>query len=329
MNQEFINYSIVSWEQVLSKEEDILNFFKSLKLINYKEVKIISRDFSDDNRLTVLIEAKDESDATQKITVDATSGIPTWQQFINVTYDHGNPSDIKIILYGEDYGDHSFDLPAGGLYDISNLVRHINKCGGKTYLVKGIDYNATGQKILRPCVVEEKPEDVDVDANMKFPSKLDVQKAEFWTGYYLPQWCAEPDGSDDDIINDWEPGYSLSFDLSTKAFWNDEGFFIDLRGEAGSAAIRWIWANQKHLFQEAYPDCSIELRSSDNEPYAISVKIVDIPIGKLIQVGPRDKWEYGELVYNEEHKFVSVAEEAISDYKKETKASDVSAAVNS
>ncbi len=329
MNQEFKNYLAVSWDQVLSDEKEIINLLTKLNIPCIKNIVTVSREYTNDNRLIMLLEANNVNAKTFRFIIDATSGIPTWQQFINVTYDHGNPSDIKIILYGEDYGDHSFDLPAGGLYDISNLVRHINKCGGKTYLVKGIDYNATGQKILRPCVVEEKPEDVDVDANMKFPSKLDVQKAEFWTGYYLPQWCAEPDGSDDDIINDWEPGYSLSFDLSTKAFWNDEGFFIDLRGEAGSAAIRWIWANQKHLFQEAYPDCSIELRSSDNEPYAISVKIVDIPIGKLIQVGPRDKWEYGELVYNEEHKFVSVAEEAISDYKKETKASDVLAAVNS
>lgn len=329
MNQEFKNYLAVSWDQVLSDEKEIINLLTKLNIPCIKNIVTVSREYTNDNRLIMLLEANNVNAKTFRFIIDATPGIPTWQQVINATYDHGNPSDIKIILYGEDYADFSFDLPAGGLYDISNLVRHINKCGGKTYLVKGIDYNATGQKILRPCVIEEKPEDVDIDANVMFPSKLDVQKAEFWTGYYLPQWCAEPDGSDDDIINDWEPGYSLSFDLSTKAFWNDEGFFIDLRGEAGSATIKWIWANQKHLFQEAYPDCSIELRSSDNEPYAISVKIVDIPIGKLIQVGPRDKWEYGELVYNEEHKFVSVAEEAISDYKKETKASDVSAAVNS
>ena len=328
MNQEFKNYLAVSWDQVLSDEKEIINLLTKLNIPCIKNIVTVSREYTNDNRLIMLLEANNVNAKTFRFIIDATPGIPTWQQVINATYDHGNPSDIKIILYGEDYADFSFDLPAGGLYDISNLVIHINKCGGKTYLVKGIDYTATCQKILIPYVVEEKPEDVDIDANVMFLSKLDVQKAEFWTGYYLPQWCAEPDGSDDDIINDWEPGYSLSFDLSTKAFWNDEGFFIDLRGEAGSAAIKWIWANQKHLFHDAYPDCSIELRSADDEPYAISVKIVDIPIGELIQMGPRDKWEYGELVYSEEHKFVSVAEEAIDDYKKETKASNVSAAVN-
>ncbi|OQA93946.1 MAG: hypothetical protein BWY27_00012 [Bacteroidetes bacterium ADurb.Bin234] len=313
MKQEYKNDLAVSWEKVLSNEEDILNFFKRLELDNYKDVKIISKNFSEDGRLIALIEAHNGND-TYKIIIDATSGIPTWEQFINVTYDDGNDSDVKIILYGKNYDDQSFNLPAGGLYDISNLVRRNNKYGVRTYLVKGIDYNSTGQKILNSCVVEENPEHVDVDANVNFPSKLDVQKAEFWIGYYLPHWCAEP-YEDDEDIEELEPGYSLSDGLSTKAFWNDEGLFIELRGELNSSIIEWIWANKKQLFQEVYPDCSIELKSLNDKPSAISIKIVDIPIGELIKMGSRNKWEYGELVYDEEHKFVEVAEKAIDDYR--------------
>jgi|GEM_PF-3094266 len=324
MNQEFKNYLAVSWEKVLSNEESIANLFKDLKLEHYKDVKIVSRDCTDDNRLIVLVEAKDRMDSTIKIIIDATSGIPTWEQFINITYDQGDSTDVKIILYGKDYQDFSFDAPAGGLYDISNLVRRNNKCAVDTYLVKGIDCDPNGQKILTTITVEEEPDNVENDESLQIPPKLVIQKAEFWTGYYLPNLGAEPDDEDDDF-EEWEPGYSLSDGLSTRAFWNDEGFFIELRGKLNPDAVTWIWTNRKQLFQEKYPDCPVELKREDNQPYAISVRIVNIPIKELIEMTPHDKWEYGELVYAEEHKFVEVADEAIDDYRKTNKESEATA----
>ena len=323
MNQEFKNYLAVSWEKVLSNEENIASLFKSLKLEHYKDVKIVSRDYSEDGRLIALIEAHNGND-THKIIIDATSGIPTWQQFINITYDQGDSTDVKIILYGEDYQDFIFSAPAGGLYDISNLVRRNNKCAVRTYLVKGIGYDPNGQKYLNKIDIQEEPENVENDGSLHIPPKLVIQKAEFWTGYYLPYWCTEPDEQDDDF-EEWQPGYSLSDDLSTKAFWNDEGFFIELRGKLNPDAITWIWTNRKQLFQEKYPGCPIELKREDNQPYAISVRIVNIPIKELIEMTPRDKWGYGDLVYGEEHKFVEVAEEAIDDYRGANKEPEASA----
>ena len=64
MNQEFKNYLAVSWERVLSSKEDILKLFKELELENYKDIEIISRNYSDDNRLIMLVEANDAKDET-------------------------------------------------------------------------------------------------------------------------------------------------------------------------------------------------------------------------------------------------------------------------
>ena len=326
MNQEFKNYLAVSWDGVLSGKEDILKLFEKLNLQDLEDIEIISRTYSQDNRLIMLITAN-KADSLRRIIIDATSGIPTWQQFINVTYDDGKSTDVKIILYGKDYDGHSFDLPAGGISDLSNLVRHNNKCCVKTFLVKGIEVGCNDQKVLKYCSVEEEPADADIDKKLKLPPKVEIQKAEFWAGYYYPNWVmqgGEPIDADDDISGDWNPGYSLYRGLSTKAVWNSDGFFIDLIGEPDSEAIKWIWANRKSLFDDAYPDCSFTLQIQKTY-YAISVQVLNIPLKKLFEMKPHDKWEYGELVYGEEHKFVSVAEGAINDYDKTNKVSEKTA----
>jgi hypothetical protein len=323
MNQEFKNYIAVSWDKVLSNKEDILKLFEELDLQDLDDIQIISRTYSQDNRLIMLITAN-KTNSPRKIIIDATSGIPTWQQFINVTYDDGKSTDVKVILYGKDYEGFSFDLPAGGIFDLSNLVKRNNKCGVETYLVKGVAVDHNSQKALNTCFIEEEPADADIDKKLKLPQKIEIQKAEFWAGYYYPNWemqGGELIDADDDITGDWNPGYSLYNGLSTKAVWNSDGFFIDLIGEPDSEAIKWIWTNRKSLFDNAYPDCSIDLKSEDNKPYAISVKVLDIPIEELIKMEPKNKWEYGEVVYGEEHKFSSIADNVIEDFDEENKAS--------
>ena len=106
-----------------------------------------------------------------------------------------------------------------------------------------------------------------------------------------------------------------------KRFGNSDGFSIDLIGEPDSEAIKWIWTNRKSLFDDAYPDCSINLKIENNKPYAISVKVLDIPIEELIKMEPKNKWEYGEVVYGEEHKFSSIADQVIDDFDKENEVS--------
>ena len=121
---------------------------------------------------------------------------------------------MKVILYGKDYDKFSFDLPAGGIFDLSNLVRRNNKCSVETYLVKGVAVDHNGQKTLNTCFIEEGPDNVDMDGSLTIPSKIEIQKAEFWAGYYYPNWemqGSEPIDADDDITGDWEPGFSVSW----------------------------------------------------------------------------------------------------------------------
>ena len=107
-----------------------------------------------------------------------------------------------------------------------------------------------------------------------------------------------------------------SHDLSTKAVWNEHGCFIDLVSEFDSEIIEWIWDNRKSSFIEAYPNNAIVLKNEKGKPFAISVRLSCIPVEELVNMETRDKWQYGEMVYSEEHKFVSIANAAIDDYDK-------------
>ena len=322
MNQECHDFLTRSWMHVLRNDEDIIELFKVLDITHPKNIRILSRVHLDDNRLVIELVA-DIDGRTSRVIIDATSGIPTWQQFITVTYVEGESADIRIILYGEEYRDYAKDLSAGGIIEVGNLVRRNNRCGVATYLVKGIELGNNGQKSLTGCHLEERPNDVQVDTRETFPSCRQIEEAEFWTGYYFPHWCTQHIGLDDDIINIWAPGYSLDHNLRTVASWNDRGFFIKLVEDKPSDALQWIWNNRKSEFEEAYPESDITFDKIDDERHAISVRILDVSMTDLIDMTPDDKWYYGEYVFEHEHIFREVADGVVDDYDEMIKATSV------
>jgi len=95
MNQDLKTYSSVSWEHVLNDTDDIIEHFREMNFQSLKNIEIISRTYTRDNRLIILITANNINGNLFRIIIDATSGIPTWQQFINVTYDQGEDTNIN------------------------------------------------------------------------------------------------------------------------------------------------------------------------------------------------------------------------------------------
>lgn len=314
MDREFQTYLTVSWERVLCDNDDIIELFEQLRIKDLKNIHTLSRTYSDDGRMIINIAADNRDGKAFRIIIDSTPGIPTWQQFINVTYDQGKSADIRIILYGEEYRNYQKDFAAGGIIEIGNLVTRNNKCGVTTYLVKGIELDSNGQKIIDKYRIDEGPNNVFINSTQAFPSKRKVQEAEFWTGYYFPQWWIEPIRLDDDIINCWAPGYSVGDNFKTVASWNDDGFFTKLIEEQPSDAIHWIWNNKKTEFEAAYPGCDIVLEKIDEKRHAISVRILNVSMTDLIDLSPDEKWDYGRYVFDQEHNFQEVADGVVEDY---------------
>lgn len=232
---------------------------------------------------------------------------------------------MKIILFDEGCSGWDSSAPAGDSYNISNLVARNNRCGVTTYLVEARCQIENGNKKGVKYFLEEGPYLIigdrgfaqrEGDPKQELPTKRQIQEAEFWAGYYWPNWECQGAGLLDpnsDIIEDWAPGYSLKYGLATEAKWTDDGFFISIVGPA-SNVLNWIWNEKKGLLTAGYPGCDMDLHSNSDGPYAISVRIDPTSMSDLIKMEPKDKWDYGEMVYGEERKIVGIVEEIIDAY---------------
>lgn len=318
MNQQFQNNTVKSWERVLSNKEDLARLFKELRLDNYHDIKIVSRTFSNEDRLIVAVDVMDIQGIKDRVIIDATSGHPTWRQFINVTYESGKFTDIKIILFASDYG---FDLchhRGGGREELNCLARHNNKCGVRTFLVKGIMFNRSNQKISTKYEIVAKPDDVKFMPEVKLPSKEEVQRAEFWLGYY--GMCHDADETywymENDIFGDWDWGHSIGVAslVGTLVIWSDGGLFLKLIGRTGSEVIDWIWANRKFAFEVVYRHCPIT-HETHQHCGAISIKIGHTPLREIFGQERNEKAEYGEYICLEEQKFMELADTIVEDYE--------------
>ena len=310
MKQEFQNRIVQSWECVLSEKEDIAELFKELGLDDYQTIQIISRRVENFG-LIVIVDAMDKKEMTSRVIIDVTSGIPSWQQFINVTYEGGGDANIKIILYGVD---HDEDILSGRLFELSSLVRRNNECGVKTYLAGGVRSNNKDKKSLAICDINEEPGLSSVRNGLELPSKTEILKGEFWVGYYYPQLNDVEPGLYNYILRGWRPGYALSRGFSADNLWREDGFYMNLTHEPDSEIIDWIWTNKISSIKTAYPDSTINLDNQCDDYKAICVKILDIPMQEIFEMEPENRWEYAELLLEMEIEFCTMAEELIKEF---------------
>ncbi len=288
--------------------------FEELGLDNYQAIQIISRRVENFG-LIVIVDAMDNKRKISRIIIDITSGIPSWQQFINVTYEEGGDADIRLILYGVD---HDEDILAGRLFELESLVRRNNECGVKTYLAGGVRSNHEDKKSLAICDINEEPALSSVRNGLELPSKTELLKGEFWVGYYYPQLNDVKPGLYNYILREWRPGYALSRGLSADNLWREDGFYMNLTHEPDSEIIDWIWTNKISSLKTAYPDSTINLDNRCDDYKAICVKILDIPMKEIFEMEPDNKWEYAELLLEMEIEFCTLAEQLIEEYIDET-----------
>ena len=128
------------------------------------------------------------------------------------------------------------------------------------------------------------------------------------------------------LVEDSNSEYASFKGLFVKSYWNSEGLFIDLIGVPNSEPISWIWNNRKYLFDDGYPYTSINLKSDDNRPYAISVNLLDFSEEKFLEMEPKDQWLCNEYIWDDQSRFEPIAQQAVDDFFK-TKESNEAAIV--
>ena len=126
------------WNSIVTKNE----LRKLLNMIGMKDFKIssiIPNNENSSDRHGVLLNLNDRYDeeAWSIVIIDFRLGNPTWEQFIDVTYNE-NHCDFSrcVIVYDNYYEVPNVSAHTENDITIYDLVRNNNKCGLDTFLIK-------------------------------------------------------------------------------------------------------------------------------------------------------------------------------------------------
>ena len=303
------------WKDHFTTREAIRNLFQQIRITNEEIIDInpVPNDLPD--RATILITTRHrETGILRKAIIDFTTGGPTWEQFIDLTYDSGANTDLKIIVYD---GVWIKSGPAGTAPEIADLAAINNQCGVRTLLVETLCSLKEGEEGLKYFLYADlysDPEDLVIPGIETLPTKRQIQEAEFWAGYYggtCQFQDAPPIKVDAHVINGWTPGFEVTPGVELQALWTEEGFSMNPLAKPESEKLSEIWNEGKAVLMEEYPGQNIEYSPNLNGRAVISVNLEKTPMSKLIEMHFEDKWNYAELVYFKEGGFQGIVGEII------------------
>jgi hypothetical protein len=261
-----------------------------------------------DGRLLFNINIRDRaSSLRQRLHIDVINGVPTFEQVADCVYGLGADADQRMIIYDEDFNFHLEGHP-GSTCLVADLIALANANGIPFSLVRAKNISNIKDKRISYDLNTDAFY-TERDAPRDFPTRRQLLEGEFWSFYYHLHWAhqgAGPVESLESAFGPWEPGYSIG-DKRTKAVWNDDGLFMCVEGILDDDDMIFL-KDHINFLQDEYPSCPINIEVGDE--LILSVRVLDVPMKDLIEMSPEKKWEYGEYLYDEEHHFAEVVEEA-------------------
>lgn len=300
------------------KEDRVIQLMTSPDKINYLlqltgKSHLCYADFVDiarvNGRLLFHIDVCDRAVRTrQRLHLDIIFGAPTFEQVADCVYGWGAQADQRIIIYDDDFTLHPERHP-GNAYLVADLIALAN--------TKGIPFSLVRAKNLSDVKDKRISYELNVDAfcvkreaSRDFPTRRQLLEGEFWSFYYHLHWMDQGAGAVDCLesaLGPWEPGYSTS-GRRTRAIWNDDGLFMCVAGRLDDEGMM-ILKDHIDLLQDEYPGCPISIAAGDE--LVLSIRVLDVSMRTLIEMAPEEKGYYGGYLYEEEHHFLDVIEDAL------------------
>jgi len=310
-------YGGKNWRKnYLTRKDQIVKLLHELEIKNYEFIRTASRMLINDDRCVVIVIAKrTDNGHLRKIVIDTKLGSPTWQQFIDVTYNIGADSDVKIIIFDDGFlePDGKSDSP-GNEFMIWNLAARNNRCGVHTYLVHAKGTIVDGKKMGVSYLLTEGSTDCKEKNGAQLPSKEEVERAGFWRGCYHFVVGFEPFEPEDDIIGGSGSCYCAGRNLVTTPSWTDMGFYMNVVGMPGSEEVKWLWEKRRSKIEKHYPGCPITACKRSGKPYKIAVRVSEQPFTDCIYSTLDEKDDYAEWVSYHERRFVDLIDELLEDF---------------
>jgi hypothetical protein len=301
-----------NWKDQFKTKDAVNKLFQDIRIVNEEIIEINPAPALSEDRLTLFLITRNIKTGTPtRVIIDTIAGSPTSEQFIEVTYDLGTNTDLKIIVYYDEDSDSGLSKPAGHSAYVSNLVKKNNRCGVRTFLVQAMFLIKREGKVLR-YVIDQGPYSNIGNSLMAgsktvhdetLPTKRQVQEAEWWVGYHYGHWICrglETLGRDFDATDPLGITYSIDDDIEARAFWDDNGLSVRLTSRRKPETLYRLWKYGRQTLMDKFPECTIDVQPDSEEGPVITISVLEIPMSELISMDVEDKRYYGKKAYNEE-----------------------------
>jgi hypothetical protein len=299
------------WRLEFIRDENLTDILDALEIPESDRYRVYSRRMIGDDRCQVLLVARPrETEKLKKIIVDAKAGIPTWEQFIDVTYN--TPIDIekRIIVY-DDVDETEEDYPYGEETTIWNLVARNNRCGVDTYQVKAhFAFRECCGRSFVQYLNNEAAREMDPQSSEKLPTKEEIQMAEFWHEYYRPRHrftgaCAQDHiWKDDDIVpGEIGPHWYFGDDIEMEVEWSASGVYIYVFSTGDDAEGKKQWNDKRLQIEQALSEYEVEFIERAGNLNTIRVKLESVDVMDIKSLDPARKMEIAEVIEDAEDKF--------------------------
>lgn len=341
-----LNDTVVSKFQkkcvIITRKTEMTKVLHAIGMKSFRISRIDQLVIKADERYSVsLLGYNDDKNTYSEILVDFHFGSPTWEQFIDVTYNVDSKYDKRIIVFEYDLNGNTFpDIP-DAVCEIESLVRQNNGDGLDTYLVEAkglINYLSNIENNHIHYYLLDGPYGYDKDNTQRnysrnheerpksYYTKKEILLFEFWNGYFRQYGGMKIINYDCQGLDMYPPRHLLSHDFVASVDWKDDGLFIYLKYDnndelEGDNILRWIWSTKRSILSERYPEKSISIvKENYDAPIIISIRISNTPVTELNTMEPTVKWQYCELICAEGRILFQLYEDFIKEYFKKDNA---------
>jgi len=261
-------------------------------------VRIRDISFHDDERLVFTIMTLELNKKHQEciVHVDFIKKGATVEQFLDCVYGSGSTSDLKIIIYDDNYAEDADFEEWTELYFVTRLI---NKCNAVSIPFDIIGYN---HPLDRSILATRLTLDLDKKAVESYlqsgplPSKWDIQRMAFWAIFYHTK---------DELMEPYELhrmqpvrslGFQIAGDLGIFVEWTEDGIYYVIADSNNSEFIPWLWKNRSECFGKNYPDHALSF-CRDGVSSCISLLLKDTPFHKISSMSNAEMRNTGKTLY--------------------------------
>lgn len=248
--------------------------------------------------------------------VDFIQTFPTVEQFLDCVYGSGSTSDIKIIIYNDNYLEDSTFQEWTELYFVTRLI---NKSNAVSIPFDIIGYNHPLDKSIleHHYTLEFSLKAVESYLqNGPLPGKWDTQRMAYWAIFYNTNHEVMEPYELHRLQPDRSLGFQITNDLGVFVKWIEDGIFYVITDSNNSEFIPWLWKNRNECFGKNYPEHALSIYR-DGVSSFICFLFKDTPIHKMPSMSNAELDKMGKTLYCEATNLMMTVSNRYTQYESE------------